>query len=144
MVKEVTVDSSVLVSAFVKGDKFRSEARQVMERIFLGKYRATTSATVFVEVCGSISRRTGLDNAISVKEQLIKWEDMNFITYSELTVKRRNEAAELAVKLGLKGMDAIVVQVAKEKNQALITFDDEMAEKVKGLVKVYTHKDLLL
>jgi len=144
MVKEITIDSSVLVSAFVKGDKFRSEARQVMKRIFSGEYRATTSATVFVEVCGSISRRTSLDNATAVREQLIKWEDMNFITYSELTVKRRNEAAELAVRLGLRGMDAIVVQAAKEKNQVLITFDEEAAEKIKGVVEVYTHKNLPL
>ena len=36
MVKEVTLVSSVLVSAFVEDDKFRSVARKVMERIFRG------------------------------------------------------------------------------------------------------------
>jgi len=144
MVKEITIDSSVLVSAFVRDDRFRPEARQVMERIFSGEYRATTSATVFVEVCGSISRRTGSDNAIAVRDQLNKWEDMNLITYSELTAKRRNEAAELAVRLGLRGMDATVVQTAKEKNRMLITFDEEVAEKIKGVAEVYTHKDLPL
>jgi len=142
MVEEIAIDSSVLVSAFVKGDKFRPKALQLMKRLFSGEYRATTSATVFVEVCGSISRRTSLDNAIAVRDHLIKWEDMNFITYSELTAKRRNEAAELAVRLGLKGMDAIVVQAAKEKNRVLITFDEEEAEKIKGVIEVRTHKDL--
>jgi len=36
MVEEVTLDSSVLVSAFVEDDEFRSVARKVMERIFRG------------------------------------------------------------------------------------------------------------
>ena len=110
--------------------------------IFSGKYRVTTSATVFVEVCGSISRRTGLENAIAVRNQLIKWESMGLVTYGELTARRRDEAAELAVRLGLRGMDAIVVQAAKEKNRVLITFDDEVAERVKGVVEAHTHKDL--
>jgi len=81
-------------------------------------------------------------NAIAVRNELVRWEDMDFITFSELTSKRRNEAAELAVRFGLRGMDAIVVQTAKEKNRALITFDEEMAEKAKPVVEVYTHKDL--
>jgi len=139
MAKEVTLDSSVLVSAFVMGDEFRPIARRIMEKIFSGQYRATTSSIVFVEVCGSISRRVGVDKAISVKNQLMRWENMNFIAYSELTGKRRMEATEFAIELKLRGMDAIVVQVAKEKNGVLITFDEEMAEKAKMAVEVFTH-----
>ncbi len=139
MVKEVTLDSSVLVSAFVKEDKFRSKARRIMEKMFSGQYRVVTSAIVFVEVCGSISRRVGVDKALLVKDQLVKWGSMNFVAWSELTGKRMGEAAELAVELKLRGMDAIVVQVAKEKKRALITFDEELAEKAKVAVEVFTH-----
>lgn len=139
MVKEVTLDSSVLVSAFVKEDKFRSKARRIMEKMFSGQYRVVTSAIVFVEVCGSISRRVGVDKALLVKDQLVKWGSMNFVAWSELTGKRMGEAAELAVKLKLRGVDAIVVQVAKEKKRALITFDEELAEKAKVAVEVFTH-----
>lgn len=141
MVKEVTLDSSVLISALVKGDEFRPVARQIMKRMFSGQYHSTTSATAFVEVCGSISRRTDTEKALSAKNQLVKWKDMNFITYTELTEKRSEEAAELAIRLKFKGMDATVVQVAKEKNAALITFDEEMAEKAKAAVEVLTYKD---
>jgi len=139
MVKEVTLDSSVLVSAFVKGDKFRPKARRIIEKVFSGEYRVVTSAIVFVEVCGSISRRVGADKALLVKDQLVKWDGMNFIAWSELTGKRMGEAADLAVELKLRGMDAIVVQVAREKKRALITFDEEMAGKAKAAVEVFTH-----
>jgi len=115
MAKEVTLDSSVLVSAFVKGDRFRPAALRIMEKVFRGEYHVATSAIVPIEVCGAVSRRAGVDKAVSVKHQLDKWEGMNFIVYSELSRRRRQEATGLAVKLGLSGMDAIVVQVAKEK-----------------------------
>ncbi|MFQ6086208.1 MAG: type II toxin-antitoxin system VapC family toxin [Candidatus Bathyarchaeia archaeon] len=137
----MSLDSSVLVSALVKGDEFRPAARRVMEKIFLGQYRVTTSAIVPVEVCGSISRRVGVDKAISAKNQLNRWENMNLIAYSELTRKRKEEATELAIKLKMRGMDAIVVQVAEEKKGILVTFDEEMAGKAKTAVKVLTHKD---
>ena len=39
-------------------------------------------------------------------------------------------------------MDAIVVQVAKEKGAVLITFDKEMAEKARAEVEVLTHDEL--
>lgn len=135
------MDSSVLVSAFVKRDESRPEALTIIEKMFSGQYRVTTSATVFVEVCGAIARRAGADKAVSVKNQLLRWESMNFIGYSELNGKRRREAAELATALGLKGMDAIVVQVAKERKAALITFDEEMAEKAKSAVNVLSSDD---
>jgi len=139
LAKEVTLDSSVFISAFVEGDKFRPKARRIIEKVFSGEYRVVTSATVLVEICGAIARRAGAEKAFLVKEHLAKWEDMNLINWSELTRERMDEAAKLAVELKLKGMDAIVVQVAKEKNRALITFDEEIAEKAKTIVKVDTH-----
>ena len=142
MAKEVTLDSSVFVSAFVKGDRFRHVALRVMEKVFLGQYHVVTSAIVPVEVCGAISRRAGVDEAVSVKRQLDKWENMNFIAYSELSGRRRREATEIAVELKLKGIDAIVVQVVKEKKAVLVTFDDEMAEKAKATVEVLALKNL--
>jgi predicted nucleic acid-binding protein len=142
MAKEITLDSSVLVSAFVEGDKFRPTALKVMKKVFLGEYHVTTSAIVPIEVCGAISRRAGADKAASVKRQLDKWENMNFINYIELDGKRRQEATELAVKLQLRGMDAIIVQAAKEKKTTLITFDDELAEKTKTEAETLTLKDL--
>jgi len=141
MTKEITLDSSVLVSALVKGDEFRPVARRIMEKIFSGQYHSTTSSVVFVEVCGAIARRAGVDKAVASRNQLMKWENMGFTAYSELTGKRREEAAELATKLKMRGMDAIVVQAAKEKKGTLITFDEETAANAKVAVEALTSKD---
>jgi len=39
------------------------------------------------------------------------------------------KACRVATKTGLRGMDALVVQVAKEYKSELITFDNEMLQK---------------
>ena len=39
------------------------------------------------------------------------------------------KACRVATKTGLRGMDAIVVQIAKEYKAELITFDKEMLQK---------------
>lgn len=36
------------------------------------------------------------------------------------------EAADLAAKTGVRGMDALLIQVAKEFGTELISFDEEM------------------
>ena len=43
--------------------------------------------------------------------------------------KSANLAADLAAKTGVRGMDALVIQVAKEFGTKLISFDDEMSLK---------------
>ncbi|MFQ6086155.1 MAG: type II toxin-antitoxin system VapC family toxin [Candidatus Bathyarchaeia archaeon] len=139
---EVTPDSCVLVSAFVEGDEFRPHARKVVERVFSGEYHAVTSAIVPVEVCGVIARRSGVDKAKLVRDQMEEWEATGLFKFKDLTRTRRDEARDLSISLGLRGMDAIVVQVARETNCSLITFDDEVANKAVKVVQVLTHRDL--
>jgi len=136
MAKEVTLDSSVLVSALVEHEERRQLARTIMQKVFEGDLHVVTSAIVPVEVCGAIARRANVAAAEKAMVQLQKWRDMRLIEYSELTEERSRESAELAVRLRVKGMDAIVIQAAKERESVLITFDDEMANRAKGATKV--------
>jgi len=142
MVEEVVFDSSVIVSAFVKGERFRQKATAALKKVFAGEHLAILSTIVPVEVCGSISRRVGVKEAQRVGSQLVKWQNMGLITYLELDLKRREQAKELAIKFQLRGMDAIVVQAAVERKCSFITFDEEVAERVKGTVEVLTYQDL--
>lgn len=139
--RDVTLDSSVIVSALLKGDEHNSVAREVMKQVFVGRFRPNTSTTVPVEVCGAISRRAGADKGLLARKQLLKWETLNLIAYTELSGRRMDEAMEISVKQRVRGMDAIVAQVAKERQSVLITFDLEMAERIKPVVSVLTHED---
>ncbi len=142
MTEVVVLDSSVLVSSFVGGDRFRPVAREILRRVFLGVYTPTESNVTAPEVIGAISRRAGSDKASRARDQISKWEGLGLFSFAELDRRRRVEASELALRLGTRGMDSIIIQLAKEKGATLITFDGEMAKKAKGVVKVLATEDI--
>jgi predicted nucleic acid-binding protein len=87
--------------------------------------------SVFVEVVAAIRRQTGSEKlAREVKLKLINIETISFVVLDD---KSANQAADLAAKTGVRGMDALVIQVSKEFETQLVTFDDEMREKIKSL-----------
>lgn len=53
------------------------------------------------------------------------------------------KALEIVGKSGLRGMDAIVVQIASEFNATLVTLDNEMIEKADGIVEVKSVETLI-
>ncbi|MFO7447885.1 MAG: PIN domain-containing protein [Ignavibacteriaceae bacterium] len=77
----------------------------------------------------AINRRTkDFIGANHVKEELLTLSNLKFI---EFDIARAIKASEIAIKTGLRGMDAIVVSIAREFESELITFDKEMEEKAK-------------
>ncbi len=84
-----------------------------------------------VEVVAAVRRRTGSEElALEVKGALLGIESLSFIVIDE---KAAEDAADLAARISLRGMDALVVQVAREFDTELITFDQEMMAKVAEL-----------
>lgn len=136
MVAEVTLDSSVLVSALVEHEEHRDVARGIMKRVFDGDFRVATSAIVPVEVCGAIARVAGPAAAKRAVTQLQKWKDAGLFDYVYLTQERSEESAGLAIDLRVRGMDAIVIQAAKEHRSVLVTFDREMAKKAEKIIRI--------
>lgn len=63
-------------------------------------------------------------------------QDMGTIFFFDLIKQRVDKAISIAKKVGVRGMDAIIVQVAEENNSTLLSLDAEMLDKVKGIVKV--------
>ncbi len=63
-----------------------------------------------------------------LEAELGKIENIAFV---DLDSKAAEEAAEIAIRTGTRGMDALVIQVAKDFGSELITFDEEMMEKAK-------------
>ncbi len=109
---EVTVDSSVLVSALVEGDEHFSPAGRVLARHFDGEYMNATSLTVPI---GRLLNcpKSGEAEAKIARSQLKRWEDLGLMRFEELSRKKAEESLRLRARLKLRGMDAIVVQVAR-------------------------------
>jgi len=133
MVRRLTVDSSVIISSLLKNETRHKEALVIWENILKGKSFAILPVSVLVEVVAAIKRRTGSEElASAIKKELISLDTISFVILDDTAAI---EAADIAAKTGLRGMDAIVVQVAKEFETELITFDEEMMRKSKAVLQ---------
>jgi len=126
-VKRLTVDSSIIVSSLLEGERRHKEARKIWETILAGKNVAILPYSVFVEVVAAVRRRTGSEElAREVGKHLLEIEALFFVGLDD---KSAQEAVEIAVKTGVRGMDALVIQVAQDFDTELMSFDEEMMTK---------------
>jgi len=129
-VKRLTVDSSIIVSSLLEKEPRHKEALRIWNRVLSGKTLAVIPYSVFVEVAAAIRRRTGSEEiAREVAKQLLEIETISFVG---LDGKSAQESAELAIKTGLRGMDALVLQVAQDFGTELMSFDEEMMAKARA------------
>ena len=137
----LTLDSSIFVSAIREPEESHQNCKKLLAMLAEGKHEAIEPFTVLIEVASAIKRRTGLTNlAKEVKTSLLA---IDTITFEELVRSRADEAANLAINTGLRGMDAIIVQTAIENQAYLVSLDSEMLELVKGKVKIKRVSEIL-
>ena len=112
MVKRLTVDSSVIISSLLENEPRHKEAAKIWNSVLSGKNVAIIPYSVFVEVVAAVRRRTGSEElARDVGKELLEIETLFFVG---LDGKSAQDAADLAVKTGVRGMDALVLQVAQD------------------------------
>jgi predicted nucleic acid-binding protein len=127
MMKRLTIDSSVIISSLLENESRHGEAMQIWDAVIAGGDVAIMPCSVFVEVVAAIRRRTGSEKlATEVKEELLKIENVSFVILDQ---RAAEDAADIAIQKGVRGMDALVMQTAKEYETELVTFDDEMMKK---------------
>lgn len=136
----ICLDSSVIVAALRKQEVHYEDAKNLLEQVKDGNHIAIEPYIVLIEVVAAIKRRTGSTKlAKRVKNDFLAIDTINF---TDLESTRANDASEIALNLGVRGMDAIVIQTAKEFNIPLITLDKEMIEKAKSFVDIRAVDDL--
>jgi predicted nucleic acid-binding protein len=129
-VKRLTLDSSVIIASLLEKEPRHREALVIWSTILSGNNIAIMPYSVLVEVVAAIKRRTGSESlAMEVKEELLNVETISFVILDD---KSAVEAADLAAKTGVRGMDALLIQVAKEFGTELVSFDEEMLSKSKS------------
>ena len=130
--KRITLDSSVIVSSLFEKRPRHKEAFEIWTTVVSGKYFAIMPYSVFVEVVAAVRRRTGSEKlAHEVKLKLLNIETISFVALDD---KSAIQAADLAAKIGVRGMDALVIQVSREFDTELASFDEEMMAKAVELL----------
>jgi len=137
----LTLDSSIIIAALREQEEKHNTCLEVLEKVKDGKYIAIEPYTVLVEVTAAIRRRTGSKELAEKVRFYLR--DIDSIYFLELESYRAEEASKVAEKLSVRGMDAIVIQIAREFNSVLLTLDNEMAEKSKDFVYVGKIEEIL-
>ncbi|MBI3979014.1 MAG: PIN domain-containing protein [Chloroflexi bacterium] len=135
----LTLDSSVIVAALRDQEAFHPQCRRVLELVSHGHHLAVEPYTVLIEVTAAIRRRTGSPELAERVYQDLRL--MGSLQFVELDSNRADGAVGIAREAAVRGMDAIVVSVAREFGSALVSLDDEMVNRVAGLVQTRSVTD---
>ena len=137
----LTLDSSVFIAALRPTESLHDQCRQLFEYVIKGQYEVFVPYSVLVEVVAAAFRRTGSRQfARTVHSQLLQIPSIHFL---DLVKSRASQACELAMASGLRGMDALVLQVAREMGTTLVTLDEEFAELAKRVVRTQSVRALV-
>ena len=127
--KDVVVDSNVFIASLIENDKFHNESLEIFEKMSMKELVFHISPIIPTEVSCAIARRIGVKEAKDSIEIIQNWIKEKKIYIYELNETRMLQAQNYGAKYKLKGMDAIIVQLAHELNNHLITFDNEIIER---------------
>ena len=130
----LTIDSANFVAAYRPDEAHHVASNHLLDLIAEGVHEVVSPLTVLVEVAAAIRRRTGSELLGRRAERDIR--GLESATFVPINEARAMAAVRIASTIGLRGMDAIVVQVAQEFGATLVTLDAEMAQRAADVVAV--------
>lgn len=132
---KLVIDSSVFVSSLDPTDRFHSECSPLFKRLVDLEVQARCPVLVLAEVVCVIHRRTrDAEFARAAYQSLSLLPSINWLGVSLQAVEW---ACELGIRTGLRGADAIVLQVAEEYGMPLVTKDEEIKRRAPKGIPVF-------
>nr|BAL54681.1 hypothetical conserved protein [uncultured Acetothermia bacterium]BAL58333.1 hypothetical conserved protein [Candidatus Acetothermum autotrophicum] len=139
---KLVFDSNILVSSLDSNDLFHAECYPVFEKLLSSEIEALCPALVLVETACVIRRRTNSEElAVATYKNLAR---LPSITWLDITLDVAERACVLCSQTGLRGGDAIVLQVAEQYGIPLLTKDQEMKAKAPKGILIFEPSDLRL
>ena len=132
----VFLDTSCVVSFFLS-DAHHEKAKLVRDRILQHEIKGLISALSLAELCGVVRRNRGEAEATHVKNAMETIAEKELLTIIPISNSDASLASGVAIKTGLKGADAVIVNAAQQSKSKLVTFDEEIKKKAKGYVDFY-------
>ncbi len=134
------VDSNVFVSSLDPNDLFHAECQPLFEKMLSFEIEALCPTLVLVETVCVLRRRTGSEDiARDIYKNLSALPSINWL---DITVAVAERACMLGAKTGLKGGDAIVLQVAEQYGVPVVTKDKEIKSKAPTGILIFEPADV--
>ena len=137
---KLVVDSNIFISSLDPKDVFHSECYPIFERILAFEIEALCPALVLVETTCAIRRRTNNEDAARLVYKNLS--ALPSINWFDITLAVAERACLLGAMTGLKGGDALVLQVAEEFGVPMLTKDKEMKDKAPAGMIVFQPNDV--
>lgn len=130
------VDASVWVSLCHAGDRHHARSRRWLENS-LGEAEPLAAPTLLrVEVAAAVRRLTG-DRGLA-EEALATFDGQNWVELVDLDSERGLRAAEIAAATGVRGADAVYLELAIQRGVTLVTWDRQQLERGSTVARVET------
>jgi predicted nucleic acid-binding protein len=114
-----------------RGDRFHSRCAEWLERLLIEGGPLVAPTLLEVEAAAALRRLTG-DQQL-VEEILAGSSALAFLELVPLTPPRAHRAAALAISTAVRGADAVYLELARERNDVLVTLDRQQLNVVPGL-----------
>ncbi|RMH54802.1 MAG: PIN domain-containing protein [Candidatus Hydrogenedentota bacterium] len=129
-----TVDSCVFIAAVLDTEPAHQASKEFLIRLKTREQPCVIPATVLVETACALARRSTV-NDIGMRVYSRLSEDPT-ITVMPLSASDAVTITELGTRCRLRGMDAIVAACAKKAGATLVTLDEELIEKLDGVLTI--------
>ncbi|HGJ65245.1 TPA: PIN domain-containing protein [bacterium] len=136
----LVIDSNIFVSSLDPMDKFHSECYPVFERILDFEIEVLCPNIVLVETICALRRRTNNERIAHEFYQYLAI--LPSINWLDITIDVAEKACMLGAKIGLRGGDAIILQVADQYGIPILTKDKEIKEKAPKHIIVFEPENL--
>lgn len=138
----LVIDSNIFVSSLDPKDIFHPECYPIFEKILNFEIDALCPSLVLVETACVLRRRTNSEEvAGKVYKNLAL---LPSITWLDINIEVAERACMVGIKTGMRGGDAIVLQVAEQYGIPILTKDKEMKAKAPKGILVFEPADLPL
>jgi predicted nucleic acid-binding protein len=137
-----TIDASVFVAASRPAEVNHTVSFAFLEQIDQQEVLTTTCPTLLLAECAAAIARATDDEDLA-QQLLTLVEALPGLTLVPLSHALAHRAAEIAIHHRLRGADAIYVAVAKQAGHVLVSWDQEMLERGKAVVKTATPAEIL-
>jgi predicted nucleic acid-binding protein len=137
-----TIDASVWVSAGTADEPAHKVCRSFLDQIFAREIAIALPTLLTVEIAATISRRKKIAVALAELNEVLQMSEL--VRWAPLDENFAERAAQVALKSGLRGGDAVYAGVAIDNGFTLISLDEEHLKLLNGLVVVQTPEQALI
>ena len=138
----LVVDSNIFISSLDPIDRFHSECYPIFEKILNFEIEVICPVLVLVETICALRRRT--NNEKLAHDYYRNLAFLPSINWLDITIEVAEKSCMLGAKTGLRGGDAIILQVAEQYGVPILTKDKEINEKAPKGIMVFEPLDIKL